>query len=225
VEPIYKMFAKMPETALASDAKQFGVEIGIVTNVKDPEKQGRIKVCFPRLPDKPEGDWCRVAQPAAGKGRGFYWLPQVSDEVLVAFVRGEAHMPIVIGSLWNGQDKPMQPAYTDDNTKIMLQTTSGHQVIFDDKGGQEKIVIADKSGKRTMTFDAQNKKFTIEDAEGDIVIKAKHTIRIECDDLQIKTNKTGKIDIGSTFDLNAQDKANFKAGSQLNIKAARVNIN
>jgi len=48
---------------------------------------------------------------------------------------------------------------------------------------------------------------------------------LDCEDLEIKTKKTGKIDIGTTFDLNVSDKANIKAGPQLNIKASRVNIN
>jgi len=107
---LYKLIEKAHETASTADAKQFGVEIAIVTNVKDPDKLGRVKVCFPRLPGKPESDWCRVAQPAAGAGRGFYWLPHVNDEVLIAFERGEAHRPYIIGSLWNGKDKPMQAA-------------------------------------------------------------------------------------------------------------------
>jgi uncharacterized protein involved in type VI secretion and phage assembly len=224
-DSLYKLIEKAHETASTADAKQFGVEIGIVTNVKDPDKLGRIKVCFPRLPGKPESDWCRVAQPAAGAGRGFYWLPHVNDEVLVAFERGEAHRPYVIGSLWNGKDKPMKNAYVDENTTVMIQTKSGHQVTLDDKSGQEKIVIADKSGKRTLTFDVKQKKLSIEDSEGDIEIKAKKKILLQCENLEIKTDKSGKIDIGSTFDLNVKDKASFKAGPQLNIKASRVNIN
>jgi len=119
----------------------------------------------------------------------------------------------------------MQSAYTDDNTKVMVQTPSGHQVTFDDKGGQEKIVIADKSGNRTITFDVTNKKFLIEAKEGDVEIHAEKKIVLDCEDLEIKTKKTGKIDIGTTFDLNVSDKANIKAGPQLNIKASRVNIN
>ncbi|MFN2546915.1 MAG: phage baseplate assembly protein V, partial [Myxococcales bacterium] len=94
-----------------------------------------MKICFPRLPGKPESDWARVVQPAAGDGRGFYWLPQVNDEVLVAFERGQSNKPYVIGSLWNGKDKPMKDGYTDDNTKVMVQTTSGHHVILEDKNG------------------------------------------------------------------------------------------
>ncbi len=224
-ENLFAMLQKAQETASSADSKMFGVEVGIVTNVKDDQKLGRVKVCFPRLPGKPESDWVRVVQPAAGAGRGFYWLPEVNDEVLVAFERGEAHRPYVVGALWNGKDKPMKDAYTDENTTRMIQTKSGHQIIFDDKKDAEKIIIADKSGNRTMTFDVKNKKFLIEAKEGDIEIHAEKKIILECEDLEIKTKKTGKIDIGSTFDLNVKDKANIKAGPQLNIKASRVNIN
>jgi uncharacterized protein involved in type VI secretion and phage assembly len=222
---LYKLIEKAQDTASTADAKQFGVEIGIVTNVKDPDKLGRVKVCFPRLPGKPESDWCRVAQPAAGAGRGFYWLPHVSDEVLIAFERGEAHRPYIIGSLWNGKDKPMQAAYADENTTVMIQTRSGHQIVLDDKNGSEKIVIADKSGKRTVTFDVKQKKFLIEAKEGDVEIKAEKKILLECEDFEVKTSKTAKIDVGTNFDLKVDGNASIKAASQLNIKASRVNIN
>ncbi len=224
-ENLFAMLQKAHETASTGDAKMYGVEVAIVTNVKDDQKLGRVKVCFPRLPGKPESDWVRVAQPAGGAGRGFYWLPHVNDEVLVAFERGEAHRPYVVGSLWNGKDKPMKDAYQDENTTIMIQTKSGHQIILDDKKDAEKIIIADKSGKRTMTFDVKNKKFLVEAKEGDIELHAAKKIILDCEDLEIKTKKTGKIDIGTTFDLKVADKANIKAGPQLNIKASRVNIN
>lgn len=224
-ENLFAMLQKAVETASTGDAKMFGVEVALVTNVQDPDKLGRVKVCFPRLPGKPESDWVRVAQPAAGAGRGFYWLPHVNDEVLIAFERGEAHRPYVIGSLWNGKDKPMKNAYDNDNTTVMVQTRSGHQLILDDKKNAEKIVIADKSGKRSLTFDVKNKKFLVEAREGDVEIHAEKRIVLDCEDLEIKTKKSGKIDIGTTFDLNVKDKASFKAGPQLNIKASRVNIN
>ena len=224
-ENLFKMLEKAQETAATGDAKMFGLEVGIVTNVKDDQKLGRIKVCFPRLPGKPESDWVRVAQPAAGAGRGFYWLPHVNDEVLLAFERGEAHRPYVVASLWNGKDKPMEKGYTDENTTVMIQTKSGHQIVMNDKSGEESITIGDKSGKRTLTFNVKEKKFLIEAGEGDVIIKAEKKIILDCEDLEIKTSKTGKIDIGTTFDLNVSDKANIKAGPQLQMKASRVNIN
>ena len=60
------------QVASTSDATVYGVEVALVTNLKDPDKQGRVKVCFPRMSGKPESDWVRVCQPSAGSGRGFY---------------------------------------------------------------------------------------------------------------------------------------------------------
>jgi uncharacterized protein involved in type VI secretion and phage assembly len=231
---IFQTIGNLAESYSLGDAKQFGVDVGVVTN-NDPSSDNNapawakagnaVKVKFVRLPDGPESDWARVVQPAAGAGRGFYWVPHVNDEVLIAWERGEAHRPYVIGSLWNGKDKPMKNAFTKENTTVMLQTKSGHQVIFDDKKDAEKIIIADKSGKRTMTWDVKGKKFIIAAQEGDVEIHAEKKIILSCEDLEIKTKNSGKIDIGSTFDLNVKGKANIKAGPQLNIKASRVNIN
>jgi phage baseplate assembly protein gpV len=221
---IYSLLAGGHETA-QSGASIFGVEVALVTNVNDPDKIGRVKVCVPRLPGKPESGWVRVAQPAAGAGRGFYWLPHVNDEVLIAFERGDPNHPFIIGSLWNGKDKPMKNAFDKDNHSQMIQTKSGHQITLYDKNGEEKIVIADKSGKRTVTFDVKNKKFLIEAKEGNVEINAQKKIILQCEDLEIKTKKTGKLDIGSTFDLKVTDKAGFKAGPQLNIKASKVRLN
>ena len=222
---VYALLQQAWSVSKTADANMYGVEVAIVTNVKDPDKQGRVKICFPRLPGKPESDWARVAQPSAGPGRGFYWLPEVSDEVLVAFERGQSSIPYVIGALWNGKDKPMKDAYTADNSKRMIQTKSGHQIVLDDKSGEEKITIGDGSGKRTLTFDVKDKKFLIEAKEGDVEIHSKKKLVLECEDLEIKTSKTGKITIGTTFDLKVADKASFKAGPKMELKATKVNLN
>ena len=224
-DSLYSQLKHARQVATTADATAFGVEIGIVTNVKDPDKQGRVKVCFPRLPGKPESDWARVAQPAAGDGRGFYWIPHVNDEVLIGFERGQTNRPFVIGSLWNGKDKPMKTAYVDENTTVMIQTKSGHQIVISDKNGEEKIIIGDMSGKRTVTFDVKAKKFLIEAKEGDVELHAEKKLVLECEDLEIKTSKTGKADIGTTFDLNISQKGGIQAGPVLNIKASKVELN
>jgi len=221
----YEILQKSKETGAGHDSNRYGVEVGIVTNVQDPQKLGRIKVQLPRLPGGPESDWARVAQPAAGAGRGFYWLPEVGDEVLIAFELGQANRPYVIGALWNGQDKPPDKAYADDNSTRMIQTKSGHKIVLCDKSGEEKIVIADKSGNRSITFDVKAKKFLVECKEGDIELHAEKKIVFHCEDLEIKTSKTTKIDVGSNFNLKVASDASIKADGNLKIKASRVNIN
>ena len=225
MQTFYEILQKSKESGAGHDSNRYGVEVGIVTNVQDPQKLGRIKVQLPRLPGGPESDWARVAQPAAGAGRGFYWLPEVGDEVLIAFELGQANRPYVIGALWNGKDKPMKDAYADDNSTRMIQTKSGHKIVLCDKSGEEKIVIADKSGNRSITFDVKAKKFLVECKEGDIELHAEKKIVFHCEDLEIKTSKTTKLDVGSNFNLKVGSDASIKADGNLKIKASRVNIN
>ena len=225
MQTFYEILQKSKETGASHDSNRYGVEVGIVTNVQDPNKLGRIKLQLPRLPGGPETDWARVAQPAAGAGRGFYWLPEVGDEVLIAFELGQANRPYVLGALWNGKDKPMDGAYADDNTTRMIQTKSGHKIVLCDKPGEEKIVIADKSGNRTITFDVKAKKLLVEAKEGDIELHAEKKIVLDCEDLEVKTSKTAKLDVGSNFNLKVGSDASIKEDGNLKIKASRVNIN
>ena len=81
------------------DGRITGVVIGIVTNNNDPDRLGRVKVRFPWLSGSTESHWARVATPMAGNGRGLYFLPEVDDEVLVLFERGDVRFPFVIGAL------------------------------------------------------------------------------------------------------------------------------
>jgi uncharacterized protein involved in type VI secretion and phage assembly len=222
---LVQQLQRIQEIHASGPAQRFGVEIAIVTNVQDPDKLGRVKVKFPRLQGGPESSWARVAQPAAGAGRGFYWIPEVNDEVLVAFELGNANQPFVIGSLWNGVDKPMQSAYTDQNTTRMIQTKSGHQVILDDKQGEEKIVIADNSGKRRLTFDVKNKKFVIDAGEGDVEIHAKEKIVLACKNLEVRTDESAKFAVGKDLDVKVDSNASIEASSKLKLKASRVDIN
>jgi uncharacterized protein involved in type VI secretion and phage assembly len=91
-----------------------GVVVGLVTNNQDPDGLGRVKVKFPWLSDVDESSWARIAAPMAGKQRGACFLPEVDDEVLVAFEHGDMRFPYVLGALWNGQDAP--PVTNSDGT-------------------------------------------------------------------------------------------------------------
>ena len=83
-----------------------GVVVGIVTDNDDPERLGRVKLRFPSLSADYESHWARVAAPGNGASRGTVWIPEVNDEVLVAFEGGDRQRPFVLGGLWNGKDTP-----------------------------------------------------------------------------------------------------------------------
>src|SRR2546425_1196520 len=85
----------------------YGVYPAIVTDLNDPGGQGRVKLRLPWSPD-PSGAtyevWARMATLMAGANRGTWFIPDVKDEVLVAFEAGNPRRPYVVGALWNGKD-------------------------------------------------------------------------------------------------------------------------
>ncbi len=97
----------------ARASRVFGVVTAVVTNNKDPEKKGRCKVKMAWLSDKKddESDWIRISTLMAGKERGSWFLPELEDEVLIAFEHGDIHKPYIIGALWQKVD---MPPITDD---------------------------------------------------------------------------------------------------------------
>jgi phage protein D len=80
--------------------------VGVVTNNNDPEQMGRVRVKYPSLSDSEESNWARVATASAGKARGLLMLPQPDEEVIIGFEHGDTRRPIVVGSVFNGKDKP-----------------------------------------------------------------------------------------------------------------------
>jgi uncharacterized protein involved in type VI secretion and phage assembly len=202
-----------------------GVVIGIVTNNKDPDGMGRVKVKFPWLSDSDESAWARVAAPMAGKERGFYFLPEVDDEVLVVFEHGDMRFPYVLGALWNGKEKP--PATNDDgkNNVRLIKSRSGHTIQLTDEDDKEKIEIVDMSGKNKLVIDTAAKTITVT-ADKDIKLSAPQgQITISAQTIVIEAQSKLEIKSSGSVGLEAQATMDVKASGPMNIKGAVVNIN
>jgi uncharacterized protein involved in type VI secretion and phage assembly len=194
-----------------------GVVVGVVTNNQDPDGFGRVKVKFPWLSDVDESDWARIAAPKAGNKRGFYFLPEVDDEVLVAFEHGDVRFPYVLGALWNGKDAP--PATNGDgkNNVRLIQSRSGHVIKLNDEDGKETVEILDKSQKNSIVIDTAKNTITIT-SDQDITISAsKGTIKLDAQNVEIKSSAATKLEAGSTMDV--------KASGTMTVKGTTVNIN
>lgn len=128
-----------------------GIVIGIVTDNNDPEDSGRVKLKFPWLDDSLTSHWARIATPMAGRNRGFQFLPEVDDEVLVAFEHGDMTRPYVIGALWNGVDRPpltTQHALGSGGVRRRrIKSRIGHTIDLDDDG---RILITSSSGEEVI---------------------------------------------------------------------------
>jgi uncharacterized protein involved in type VI secretion and phage assembly len=195
----------------------YGVTIAEVTNNKDEAKLGRVKVKFPWLSDTDESFWARVLTPMAGGDRGIYFLPEVGDEVLVAFEHGNIEFPYILGALWNGKDKPPETNEDGKNNKRMIKSRSGHTITLDDTDGEEKIEIVDKSKKNSIVVNTKENTITIS-ADADITLKSSNG-------KLILSGKEIQLDSKGDVKIKASQNMNIEAGSQLNIKGKMVNIN
>jgi uncharacterized protein involved in type VI secretion and phage assembly len=135
----------------------YGVYPAVVTDINDPDGQGRVKVSLPWSPDTGSAKyeaWARLATMMAGKNRGSWFVPDTDDEVLVAFEGGDTRRPYVIGGLWNGSDSP--PESMDGagkNYTKVLRSRNGVKVTLDDHDGQEKFVAETPGGQKVTLKD------------------------------------------------------------------------
>jgi uncharacterized protein involved in type VI secretion and phage assembly len=210
----------MPPGVEQIGKKIYGVVIGIVTNNQDPDGLGRVKVCFPWLSDEDESWWARIATLMAGNERGAYFLPEVGDEVLVAFEHGNIRFPYVLGALWNGQDAPPESEPLNGDGKVVkrvIKSRSGHVIRLDDTDGEEKIEIIDSSGNNKIIISTSDNTITVA-ADADIIIQSSSgKLKLSGNGIEITSQAEVKIEASQNMDL--------KAGPQLNIKGSMVNIN
>lgn len=204
-------------TTPGADQRFFGVTVGIVTNNKDPDGLGRVKATLPWMADQVETDWARVVTPMAGASRGVYFLPEVNDEVLVAFEHGDPGTPYVLGGLWNGKDKPPESNSDGKNDLRTVKSRSGSLIRFTDTDGDAKIEIIDSSAKNTIVISTKGNSIAIT-ASGDVTIQSNNG--------KLKlTGNSVEITSASTVKIEASQSMAVKSSGDLTVKGQVVNIN
>ena len=202
---------------VAQTDRFYGVVVGIVTNNQDPENMHRVKVRFPWLSNEVESNWARVAAPMTGKDRGAYFLPEVEDEVLVAFEHGQVDHPFVVGSLWNGKDDAPESNSDGENNHRTIKSRSGHVLRFNDKSGSETIEIIDKTGSNKIVIDSAKNTITIE-AKSDITIKSTTgKLTMQANGIEMKSQMGVSVEAAQNMDL--------KANAIVTIKGAMIRLN
>ena len=208
-----------------------GVVTGIVTSNVDPEKLGRVQVKYPWLPKMNSSElsscWARLTFVGGGADRGIVFLPEVNDEVLLAFENGDMSSPFVLGILYNGKDKPPKGLgeLIDSGTKKVnervIVSRSGHKIILDDSQGKEKITIQDKTGKNKIEIDSAKNEFKII-SEGKLDLQSKGDLTLTTDGkltLKAKQDFAASTDSGMT--LKAQKSVGINATQKIEVKATQ----
>ena len=215
------MFDLMEKGSGGGEKRIEGIVLGIVTNNQDDQQQGRVKIKFPWLGEGDESYWARVSTIMAGDEMGSFFLPEVGDEVIVAFDHGDINHPYVLGSLWNGRNMP--PAKNDDgkNNIRMIKSRSGHMVAFSDEEGKEKIEVKTKSGHTILLDDSSGKEsITIVDKSGNnsiVIDSVQNSISIESG---LKLSLKAK-----DMEIASDGRLSIKASADLSIQGAIVKIN
>jgi uncharacterized protein involved in type VI secretion and phage assembly len=185
--------------------RENGIVIGIVHDLDDPERLGRVRVRLPHLGDQLT-DWSRQATPMGGKDRGLFFRAEVGDEVVVACEQGDPRRTVVVGALWSKADPP--PADDGDatgNNWRFFRSRSGHLLKFDDTSGAERIEIVGSGDGQQLVIDVSGKKIQITCSSGDIAISAPTgQVAIDADRVEIKAKSSMTLDGGLSLKASAQ---------------------
>ena len=229
-EGVTAEFDAYPNTNIAAFPKS-ETQTAIVIENADPDGLGRIKVQFPwQKIDGGMTPWIRIVSPHAGGDKGFHFIPEIKEEVLVGFEGGNAEHPYMMGSLYNGNGKA--GAFQSDANNIKsIKTRSGHTIELNDCEGEESISITDKN-KNTLTLNTVDKTITISAPEHiflnskNINLKAENNINIEAGaSYQLKAkNSNTKISENATINVNEKlmetSKTHENQTQEITIKAS-----
>lgn len=173
-----------------------GLMVGVVTDNRDPDGQGRVKVKYPCWSPEHASDWARVVAVGGGNERGIEYLPEVNDEVLVGFEMGDHHFPYILGGLWNGRDatpKPQGEVLADGKVRRrIIRSRTGHMITLDDESGAGGVTIEDRKGN-VINLDSKKDMITIE-VKGDATVKSKGALSLQSDQ-SITIKATQNIEI------------------------------
>jgi uncharacterized protein involved in type VI secretion and phage assembly len=228
-----------------------GLVTGLVSDVKDPAKLGRVRLTFPWLSSDFTSGWARAVQAGAGKDRGFFILPEVGDEVLVGFEQGDFDAPYVLGGVHNGKDAP--PKFTKDpidgnSGEIVARgfvTRKGHKLEFLEDDG---ITLTSGDGSVIIKLDSKNQQIEVTSGKT-IKMKANNGISFDAGtgplefkgqkltlasdtDYELHANGTLKLSgnagvkvEGPTVSIAAQGEAELTANGAVTVRGAIVKIN
>ena len=196
-----------------------GVVPAIVTQNEDPDDLHRVRVKYPWLSDDEESWWARVATPDAGPDRGMTFLPEVNDEVLVAFEHGDMGRPYIVGRLWNGVDAAPHPigelvAGGAVNLRV-IKTRSGHILTFDDTDGAELISLVDMTTANMIKIESSLNKITIDANGGQAII----TMDGDAGTMKIETSDSFEIVAGGDITIEAGGAMTVTSGGAMSLEA------
>ncbi|MCR5251311.1 MAG: phage baseplate assembly protein V [Lachnospiraceae bacterium] len=232
-EIVDEIAKKQVEKTETGDNRIDGILLGQVTKNYDENMKGRVCVSIhTRDADSNELLWARVMQPSSGKSWGHYFLPEVGDQVLVAFEQGNIERPYVIGCIPLVNDKFLTKSVHEKNRIKRIVTRHGSTIIFEDDdedtdGGKDTISIITAAEEHKILMNNEKDLIQISDKDGKNIIKintadGKGNIEVQTDKkLTVKVGDNITLTMNGsngTVELNAS-KINMKATESIKLEA------
>jgi Rhs element Vgr protein len=196
-----------------------GLQAGVVTSNEDPDGEFRVRVMLPLVVDGDDGIWARVAAVDAGSDRGFFFRPEVGDEVLVGFLDDDPRQPVILGMLHSSaMAAPLEPS--NDNSQKGYKSRSGIQLMFDD---DKKIVTLLTPGGNSLVLDDDAQGITIKDQHGNKIVLGSDGLVIESSKaLSLKAGTEGKFESSTSMDVTAGTALTCEGTASNDIKSGGV---
>lgn len=197
-----------------------GLTLAVVTNVTDEEKLNRVK-CLPiENENAEETDWCYVMTPMGGKSCGQFFFPNVNDLVVLAYLGGDPHRPMVLGSFWNTET----PApYTIEDGKVQnysIKTPNGTELLLYDEKDKQKVTLTLPSGA-VLSIDDENKKIDLKDKGGDNAL----SMDLNGGNLSLKAKSKISLEVGSNkVELDSSGNLTIKTSNKVAIQATNIEV-
>ncbi|MGR0219717.1 VgrG-related protein [Agromyces sp. ZXT2-6] len=229
-----------------------GVVSAVVSDIDDPQQQGRVRLAFPYLSEDYVSGWARTVHAGAGAKRGAVVLPEVGDEVLVAFEAGRFDRPYVLGGLYNGVDEPAggwgSVQQGGEVVRRSFTSRTGMNLVFTEEPGTETVEITTSDGAQRVTLTQTAQKGIEIVSEGPVAVTAKTDATVTADQgkvavsaASIELKATGAVKIegatvsvkgsgsaeveGGMLALKGQGTAELSAGGATTVRGAVVKIN
>ena len=214
-----KWFANEHEHLSASPASALlpavhGLQIGVVVSNEDPDGEHRVRVKMPLVDAAEDGTWARVAAIDAGNERGFFFRPEIGDEVILGFLNDDPRHAVILGMLHSSANAaPLEGS--DDNHQKMYQSRSKMKLFFDD---EKKVIQLETPAGNKFTLSEEDKAIKLEDQNG-------NKITMNSDGIKIESSKAIAIKAGTELTLESGTSLSAKGGASMKLESSVVQIN
>lgn len=211
---------------------QNGPIFGIVTDNADPDGLGRVKVKIAFFGEDIETNWIPVMTLYGSPECGAFFLPEIDDQVIVVFLNDNPEQGVVLGSVWSeaalppetGENTGSDLNQDDENNLKFIKSRSGHQIILDDKDGEEKIQILASDGTTRFEFLAKDEKINIE-TDKDLRISAGGKLSIEAEEGEFTFDKGLKIEADKITEESKSQNIESIASQSMQVEGSSVKLN